>query len=596
MPMPMGLCPRCFTRASAVPRGADRAVAAGTGYRPSPRGAFILARGHGLGRHRDADEHAIDPGTIPVPGSRSGAWAAPPGEGVARAEDDAKLPPAPALGWDRDGLEDDYHSIGSPSEEVREPMYIVAASAEGEAELAGLVRAAGQKVVGAARQKLDPPKVATLIGKGKVWAIRRDARHLGATTIVFDCELSPAQAKNLERMVNAKPHAEAEADDPFDAPDDEVDVDLPVSVTDRTALILDIFSQRAATREGKLQVAMAQAQYQLPRLARLWTHLERQSMGGGTGAGNRGMGETQKEVDKRILRKRIASIKRELEQVRAQRGQFRRRRARAHVPVVALVGYTNAGKSSLLNRLASANANASGNGIANSSGNGNGGGGIGKKHVAQRDQLFATLDPTTRKVRLPSGKRVLVTDTVGFVRHLPATLVTAFRATLEEIGAADVLIHVVDVSSPSAHAQVAAVEQTLAAMDEDEDMAVRQLPVIHAWNKMDAAADPEMVRRAAEDRWPATVCVSARGGEGIPALLRAVEEVVAAATAMAPVDVTLPYHMGSLLDLVHSQGILQGDVEYLEHGVRIRANIPSVHLDKFRPFANQKEDERNFPP
>ena len=221
-----------------------------------------------------------------------------------------------------------------------------------------------------------------------------------------------------------------------------------VTVGDRAALILDIFSQRAATREGKLQVEMAQAQYQLPRLTRMWTHLERQSGGGGgSSAQNRGMGETQIEVDKRLLRKRISLIKRELESVRAQRKQFRRKRSRANVPVVALVGYTNAGKSSLLNQL-SVRCETAGN-VSD------------RKPVKARDQLFATLDPTTRKVRLPSGKKFLVTDTVGFVQQLPSTLIAAFRATLEEIGSADLLIHVVDVSSPYAYAHVDAVESTL---------------------------------------------------------------------------------------------------------------------------------------
>ena len=339
-----------------------------------------------------------------------------------------------------------------------------------------------------------------------------------------------------------------------------------VTVGDRTALILDIFSQRAATREGKLQVEMAQAQYQLPRLTRMWTHLERQSGGGGgSSAQNRGMGETQIEVDKRLLRKRISLIKRELESVRAQRKQFRRKRSRANVPVVALVGYTNAGKSSLLNQL-SVRCETAGN-VSD------------RKLVKARDQLFATLDPTTRKVRLPSGKKFLVTDTVGFVQQLPSTLIAAFRATLEEIGSADLLIHVVDVSSPYAYAHVDAVESTLREIPGASDV-----PVIHAWNKIDRMGEEVAGQVRAATNRSNTVCISAASGEGIGELLEAIESAVVSSGDMKQITAVLPYDRGDLLDLLHSQGVMI-KTEYLEEGTRVEAMVPRPHVHLFEAYS-----------
>ncbi|QDZ19901.1 GTPase HflX [Chloropicon primus] len=476
------------------------------------------------------------------------------------------------------------------------------ASGESLNELERLANAAGLRVVGATSQKLDKPRPATLIGKGKAFQVRDEARRLGATTVFFDCDLSPSQAKNLEKIMNKKStnyftsrSALIEAAEEMDGGEDlfgsassssgyydsYLDEDLgaeeeeeedcieleKVTVADRTALILDIFSQRAATREGKLQVEMAQAQYQLPRLTRMWTHLERQSGGGGgASAQNRGMGETQIEVDKRLLRKRISLIKRELENVRSQREQFRRKRARANIPVVALVGYTNAGKSSLLNQLSL---------TFETPGQNN------RKLVKARDQLFATLDPTTRKVRLPSGKKLLVTDTVGFVQQLPSTLIAAFRATLEEIGSADLLIHVVDVSSPYAYAHVDAVESTLR-----EIPGASEVPVIHAWNKIDCidgGVEPQVM--AAATNRSNTVCISAQSGEGIDDLLEAIESNVISLGDMSPVTAIIPYDRGDLLDLIHSQGVMEG-VDYLEEGTKVTAVIPKAHLEKFSDFAD----------
>src|SRR5512140_106302 len=281
------------------------------------------------------------------------------------------------------------------------------AAAESVEELAELARTAGADVVGRTTQKLDHPVAATYIGKGKVEEVAEERKRLDANVVVFDDELSPSQQRNLEKA-------------------------LGVKVIDRTALILDIFATRAQTREGGLQVALAQHEYLLPRLAGQWSHLERMEGAIGT----RLSVETQIETDLRLIRGRIAKIKRDLEEVRTQRDLYRRQRARNGVPVVALVGYTNAGKSTLMRALSGAN-------------------------VLAENKLFATLDPVTRRLRLPSGETVLLTDTVGFIQKLPTDLVAAFRATLEELEEADLLLHVLDIAHPNAFEQTQAVDATL---------------------------------------------------------------------------------------------------------------------------------------
>eukprot|EP00877_Chromochloris_zofingiensis_P000337 jgi/Chrzof1/10303/Cz04g36170.t1 len=283
-------------------------------------------------------------------------------------------------------------------------------------ELARLADTAGLKVVGSTYQALESPNNATYIGSGKVAEVARAVRALRVETVIFDDELSPGQARNLEKALRGSNNKE--------------EPELQVKVCDRTALILDIFSQRANTREGKLQVELAQTEYQLPRLTRMWTHLDRVAGGGQV----KGTGEKQIEIDKRLLRDKAAALRRELESVRTHRAAYRSRRSDAAVPVVALVGYTNAGKSTLLNTLTSAG-------------------------VLAEDKLFATLDPTTRKVRLPGNLEMLLSDTVGFIQKLPTQLVAAFRATLEEIAEASVVLHVLDVSAPNAAAQCDAVLQ-----------------------------------------------------------------------------------------------------------------------------------------
>jgi GTP-binding protein HflX len=299
------------------------------------------------------------------------------------------------------------------------------------AELAELARTAGAEVVGQAIQKLDQPNAATYIGKGKVEQVASECREAEANVVIFDDELSPSQQRNLEKALGTK-------------------------VIDRTALILDIFATRAHTREGRLQVALAQMQYLLPRLAGQWSHLERMEGAIGT----RGPGETQIETDRRLIRSRVSRIKRDLEDVRTQRGLYRRNRERNGVPVIALVGYTNAGKSTLMRALSGAD-------------------------VLAEDKLFATLDPVTRRLRLPTGEVVLLTDTVGFIQKLPTDLVAAFRATLEELSEADLLLHVIDIAHQSAFEQTQSVEQTL------KDLGVGDQPTLLVLNKVDLLRDDE---------------------------------------------------------------------------------------------------------
>src|SRR5436305_736015 len=275
-------------------------------------------------------------------------------------------------------------------------------------ELARLAESADLEVVGSVSQNLSRPNPASYLGKGKVQEVKAAREELNYDVLVVDEELSPSQLRNLEET-------------------------LGVKVIDRTALILDIFAKRAQTHEGRLQVELAQLEYRMNRFTRMWTHLSRQTMGG---VGLRGPGETQLEVDRRRAQERITLLKEELAEVHQHREQYRQKRRKAEVPVIALVGYTNAGKSTLLNRLTDAD-------------------------VLAENKLFATLDPTTRRVTLPSGRHALVTDTVGFIQKLPHSLVAAFRATLEEINDATLILHVVDASHPYASEQIEVVKDTL---------------------------------------------------------------------------------------------------------------------------------------
>ncbi len=337
-------------------------------------------------------------------------------------------------------------------------------------ELALLVHTAGAEVAGRAVQRLDSPHPALYIGKGKLEEIMEKRDECGYSMVVFDDELSPSQQRNLENMLGCK-------------------------VLDRTALIIDIFARRAKTKEARLQVELAQTEYLLPRLAGQWSHLERLEGRIGT----RGPGETQIETDRRLVRTRITRLRREIEEVRQQRAMHRRRRARQGMQVVALVGYTNAGKSTLLRALSGA-------------------------ELFTEDLLFATLDPVTRRVRLPSGHEALMTDTVGFIQKLPTQLVAAFRATLEELADADILVHIVDITHPNAEEQHATVERTI------DDLGMADKTRIVAFNKLDRLADAEGDPGAVSDiasvlrqEHPEAVLVSAAKGWNLESLLTVIE-------------------------------------------------------------------------
>jgi GTP-binding protein HflX len=393
---------------------------------------------------------------------------------------------------------------------------------ESLAELERLAETAGLRVAGTLEQRLDRAHPATLIGSGKVEEMVALRADTGATVIVFDEELSPAQQRELEKAVGRQ----------------------DVKVLDRTALILDIFAQHARTREGALQVELAQYEYRLPRLTRAWTHLARQTggasgRGGNGGVGLRGPGETQLESDRREIGRRISHLKGELEKVRAHRAQYRRKRQEESLPVVALVGYTNAGKSTLLNALSGS-------------------------EVFAADQLFATLDPTTRRIKLPGGREVLVTDTVGFIQKLPTTLVAAFRATLEEIREADVIVHVADVTHSNAEQQVATVLDVLRELGATEE------PIVTALNKIDAL--PIESHAAFTAGLPGnTVALSALTGEGIAGLLGKIEQCLV--EELVTVRLLIPYVRGDLLSLIHERGAITHEVHRPE-GTQLVARIP----------------------
>ena len=394
------------------------------------------------------------------------------------------------------------------------------------AELGELAATAGGEVIGDGRQKLDAPTPATFIGKGKAEEFAAFCRRHDVDTVIFDDELSPAQSRTLEKIFNCK-------------------------ILDRTSLILDIFAQRARTREGKLQIELAQLQHLLPRLTRFWGHLSRQAGGIGMRGGE---GESQLEADRRKVQERIDRISRDLEIVRRQRATQRAGRQRSLWPLASIVGYTNAGKSTLLNALTGAG-------------------------VLAKDILFATLDPTTRRLRLPTNQNVLLTDTVGFIRKLPHGLVEAFKATLEEVVQADLLLHVVDVSHPKAEEQIQAVNTVLAEIGAGEK------PTIMVLNKMDRVNGEGTgtvgVLNRLHEKFPDAVAISAETGEGIATLLAEI------GTQLRPkrefLELRVPHEQAAVIARLHAVGQIVSR-SYRGPTARFKVRIPPHHHDEFAPY------------
>jgi GTPase len=388
-------------------------------------------------------------------------------------------------------------------------------------ELAELANSAGAEVVDMVTQKLQKPTAPYYIGKGKAEEIKDSFQDREVTSVIFDDELSPAQGRNLENLLARK-------------------------VLDRTQLILDIFAQRARSREGRLQIELAQLQYLLPRLTRMWDHLSRQTGGIGT----RGPGETQLEVDRRRVQERIARLERELEAVRKTRAVQRQGRKRHQWPVAAVVGYTNAGKSTLLNLLTGAD-------------------------VVAENRLFATLDPTTRSFVLPNKQRVLLTDTVGFLRKLPHTLIESFKATLEEVSEADLLIHIVDLSHPRVDDQMEAVEGVIKELNAFD----KQTVIV--FNKIDNLANRELAETYTK-RFPGSVAISARTGEGVNSLVQALQGALSAWRLRS--RFRIPVSESALIAEIHRVGHVL-ELHYEGEGAVIVAHVPPELAQKLERYA-----------
>lgn len=397
-------------------------------------------------------------------------------------------------------------------------------------ELGELARSAGAEVVDSIRQQLPQPTPNFFIGRGKAEELAQQCHRKDVGTVIFDDDLSPAQSRNLENLLNCK-------------------------VIDRTELILDIFAQRARTREGKLQIELAQLQYLLPRLTRMWTHLSRQTGGIGT----RGPGETQLEVDRRRVQERIARLSREIEEVEKHRRIQRAGRRRHQWPIAALIGYTNAGKSTLLNSLTGAS-------------------------VFAEDKLFATLDPTTRKFELPNNQVILLTDTVGFLRKLPHHLVESFKATLEEVVEADILIHVVDVSHRRVHDQIAAVEQVL------KDLHAWGKPTVTALNKTDLLEEPQGLIERFQQQIPGCVPTSAKNKQGFEALQQ--EILSALKNRRRYAKLVVPQQHYSVVAQVYREGQIISQ-RFRNGAVELEARIPPPMLNQLRPFVEKAEEAVN---
>ncbi len=391
-------------------------------------------------------------------------------------------------------------------------------------ELAELAATAGAEVVGDGTQRLEAPVAGTFIGSGKADEFARYCRRHDVDTVIFDDDLSPAQSRNLENVFECK-------------------------VLDRTVLILDIFAQRARTRDGKLQVELAQLQHLLPRLTRYWTHLSRQQGGIGMRGGE---GESQLETDRRRVQERIDKILQELVLVRRQRSTQRAGRQRHLWPLASIVGYTNAGKSTMLNALTGA-------------------------EVLEEDKLFATLDPTTRRLRLPTNQNVLLTDTVGFIRKLPHRLVEAFKATLEEVVQADLLLHVVDVSHPLAGEQIRSVNAVL------EEIGAGGKPTLMVLNKIDRLENGEVVGRFLE-QYPNGVAISATTGKGFPALRAELGSQLRPSREF--VELSVPHTEAAVIARLHAVGQIV-ERNYNGESARFKARIPGHLHAEFAPFIVQ---------
>ena len=401
-------------------------------------------------------------------------------------------------------------------EEMKEKVVLVGVSEQdgddaedSVAELAELVKTAGAEVVGTLIQKRALIHPGTYVGTGKVQEIAELVEQTGATGIVCDDELSPAQLKNLEMMLNTK-------------------------VMDRTLIILDIFAARAITSEGKIQVELAQLKYRLSRLAGMGRSMSR--LGGGIGT--RGPGEKKLEMDRRLIKDRIAQLNRELKEIRQHREITRAQREKNKIPVAAIVGYTNAGKSTLLNTLTDAK-------------------------VLEEDKLFATLDPTTRLLELPGRQQILLTDTVGFIRKLPHHLIEAFKSTLEEAKYADYILHVVDASNPQRDKQMHIVYETLYQLD------IKEKTIVTLFNKQDAVVEKEPLRDFKADR---TLPISARTGQGLDELKELLCELLRENKIL--VERTVPYDAAGIIQQIRKSGELLEE-EYRAEGIYVKAYVPA---------------------
>lgn len=427
---------------------------------------------------------------------------------------------------------DAQRNRGLDPELIRERAVVVGVDRPGNlwpvetslAELERLLDTAGADVVASTTQKLVSLNTRTFVGSGKAEEIAELCRANGANMVVFDDELTPSQQSNLERVVGKE-----------------------VKVIDRTALILDIFALHASSKEGRLQVRLAQNQYLYPRLRGMWAHLASNRMGGGVGS-RFGEGESQLEVDRRMVRKRITSIKRELEHLSKVRSVQREGRYSSGMFKLALAGYTNAGKSSLVNRLTQAD-------------------------VLSYDKLFATLDSTTRRFELPEGRQVTITDTVGFIQKLPTTLIEAFKSTLDEITGADLILHVVDASSEGFERQMRTVQDVL------EQIGAHKIPCQEVFNKCDLLNDEEL--RSLSLKYPEAVFISAQSGYGVEELVELIS--LRAAAAETQLEILLPYSRGDLVSLAHKRcRILEETHE--ESGTRIVMTANPSYAEMFSAF------------